>query len=760
MSSSNDDESLSSSSRSEEEDTDDQRDVVAQSQTGQVKSEQEEEPPLSISTNSHENQTESMMPKKRIRLSLKISKKPQDGVVSSWKSEDSSASVSAPRETTVKMEEEGGGGGGGGHPQQALPERDPEPSSPPKKRIKLVIPKAKASESQEQSSSLRSESTQPLAAAPTETLPPTVVVKEEANASVLAERYVGEDDVVAVVVAEPVKKSSSKSNNTQSASGAPAIGKKKTAHVHYNRSVRLPPMSSPGLLIPPGIYRGPVDANGLVSPNVVFTETMDSVGYNLESRTNNPHRGSSVQRIVDDMFDSNVKFCPTFPSLVPEKYLEMKKEEPSDVTPSETEMSSEHVEPESKVIPSLAQRLVSALETNPSSITDIAQSVAASSAQARGVLDVSAMFPLSLTLSYPEAYAEKQHEYAVLVDEREKAIVLYQEEEEKIYIARERSEMKGEKYGGPMKANVKIPPIPSKPEPFKLDDMQGMDASGFDLQYPPLHPPKVAFVDHLDKRCFHITEGRYFGLTSNGIADAHFEGPNAPGIGGLHQSSTSGLATASSSTGGLLFANPSVFSGAKASVALGINSAKSSLNRATKASETSKKTASTKKKATVKKHETSSANSSSASGKKSAAETKKNGPTVTATYADLRKIMEAGGEDTDKMRMVIIKAAVHAARAGKFENRSFRAYNRKVYPDVARAFSNFSGLKPCAKCKGNKQGTYSCRFRRKHDAPDNDGGDSWKVLEPLFSMPIGDLIIKPLKKKEPAGATEKTPESG
>jgi hypothetical protein len=88
------------------------------------------------------------------------------------------------------------------------------------------------------------------------------------------------------------------------------------------KPIRFPPMSSPGLLtsIPPtGAFRETVDpATGLATPAAVFAHAMSLAGYTLENRTKKPHRGSSVQRVVYDMFDSNVKFTLHFPTLVPE----------------------------------------------------------------------------------------------------------------------------------------------------------------------------------------------------------------------------------------------------------------------------------------------------------------------------------------------------------------------------------------------------------------------------------------------------------
>ena len=42
------------------------------------------------------------------------------------------------------------------------------------------------------------------------------------------------------------------------------------------------------------------------------------------------------------------------------------------------------------------------------------------------------------------------------------------------------------------------------------------------------------------------------------------------------------------------------------------------------------------------------------------------------------------------------------------------------------------GLKPCPRCKSNKQGAYHCRLRRKHKEMDHDGGNSVAKLEKII----------------------------
>jgi hypothetical protein len=69
----------------------------------------------------------------------------------------------------------------------------------------------------------------------------------------------------------------------------------------------------------------------------------------------------------------------------------------------------------------------------------------------------------------------------------------------------------------------------------------------------------------------------------------------------------------------------------------------------------------------------------------------------------LRKLMESDFAEKDDMQICICKAAVHASRSNN-PNESFKAVNGQVYPDISKAFSAFSGVRSCQRCKGNKQG--------------------------------------------------------
>lgn len=196
--------------------------------------------------------------------------------------------------------------------------------------------------------------------------------------------------------------------------------------------------------------------------------------------------------------------------------------------------------------------------------------------------------------------------------------------------------------------------------------------------------------------------------------DPNFVGPNAPGLGGLSLSGGTGLATANSggggSAGGTLLSAPNQ-SGASVN-------ANAAPKKDVKGKESGKPKPGTKpnsakgiKKpgakfpsgATAKTNGGKGTKPSPASTGGTPSKKKTNGPAATASSSDLRKIIEDGGEEAEKMRQCIIRAAVYASRCGK-HTRNFRAPNGKVYPDISKAFAGYAGLKPCERCKNNKQG--------------------------------------------------------
>ena len=216
----------------------------------------------------------------------------------------------------------------------------------------------------------------------------------------------GEDDAIAAVVDEsaPAKETAPKKR-----AGNPV------------RAIRFPPMSSPGLLIPAvsGIYRETVNENGLTTPSSVFDHAMSLAGYTVESRTNFPHRGSSVKRVVGDMFDSNVKFTLHFPKLVPENLLDsMKLKQDPDATMNGTNGTN------GTTHKSLPDRLLDAFHVSSSSPNKEQENAEMHDANGtksrvrRKLAQFSDMAPLSITTPYPENFVKKRMEYIVKVNER------------------------------------------------------------------------------------------------------------------------------------------------------------------------------------------------------------------------------------------------------------------------------------------------------------------------------------------------------
>jgi hypothetical protein len=303
------------------------------------------------------------------------------------------------------------------------------------------------------------------------------------------------------------------------------------------------------------------------------------------------------------------------------------------------------------------------------------------------------MVPISLTLPYPKEYLDKRLVYVQKVRERETLIVDYQEADEDIEMATEEG---AEKKPNP----VQVPAIPDPPEPISVEDL-GLDMSDFcsKREHPVYLPARAGLVSHLDPKCFHIP-GRYFGLTSNNVADPNVCGPNAAGYTG-----TSGLATATTST----TTSTSGLSGGGMTLILsaGFHCA-----------------------AAVPLKETASAKPQPLLARPAA-------PSETANALRLLMMDDAWAE---KFRLVILKAAAYASRTQVYDT-SFKGPNNLVYPDLVKAFSVYAQVKPCSRCKSNKQGVYHCRIRRRHKEADFDGGATASVLEPFEVAPLESLLV-------------------
>jgi len=292
----------------------------------------------------------------------------------------------------------------------------------------------------------------------------------------------------------------------------------------------------------------------------------------------------------------------------------------------------------------------------------------------------------------------------------ETIIVAYQEKEEALITEKEKAELMGKIKPGDdemsTKPNIVVPDIPRPPTPPRVQELYGWDKEKFVDRHPIYFPKgQESIVAHLDRSCFHIVDGRYFGLQTNQIADPHYVGPNAPGVGGLNLSGGTGLATANSGGGGSTSGTALLAAPAQTGASVIASSGHSKGASSTKSSKkTTAKDGSTSATAT----EEGSNGTGEPKNEGGPSKKKNDGATPTASASDLRKIMEDGGELAELMKTCIIRSAVHASRLGK-HSQSFKAPDGHIYPDVSKAFAAHAGLKPCIRCKNNKQGVRFCQ---------------------------------------------------
>lgn len=577
--------------------------------------------------------------------------------------------------------------------------------------------------------------------------------EEVVQATVVNTSDEGDDGIDAKVKVEPVK--STKTPTARSSTQKKRTSSKPSLPVNA-RGIRLPPLSSPGLLIPPsaGVFRGDADANGYTTPSSVFDHCMVLGGYTTEARTENPHRGSSVRRQVGDLFDSDVTFALNFPPLVPTELWSLPKEkspeapnesgpdaEKKEDAPTGADASKEEKKEEGNQRDA-AQLLLRSLaplgETKENGQTS---STPETSRKRRRPWQFSEMAPVSLTLPYPESYIQKRLRYVEKVQERERAIVVSQEAKQKYEDAQERYTLianakRTTEALPPEPVRPKptvIPPIPEPVSPPRASEMEGSEFNGLDDSNHPIYLPKThdKHTAHLDPACFGITEGRYFNLMTNSIADPNFVGPNAPGIAGLNLAGGSGLATAySGSTSTSVSALNAAYYG---STNTGNSAAGGSATKSAPTKSSSKKKSSSS-------GSTSAAAKSTTDSASVPDDALFSGQTPTSTSSELKKLMDEGGDDAIAMKNAIIRAAVYASRKNR-HTMSWMGSNGEVYPDVSKAFAAHGGVRPCNRCKNNKQGAYHCRLRRKHKDLDYDGGNSPEKLAPLFQVPLDDLLL-------------------
>ena len=402
---------------------------------------------------------------------------------------------------------------------------------------------------------------------------------------------------------------------------------------HSIKPIKIPPIASPGLLmIPPGGFpKERVPSVGVITPENLFDHHMTMAGYSLAQRVKNPHRGSSTQRHVGDMFDSNVKLTLHFPPMVPDEiWNEDGGEKPK----------------------ALLKGLEKATEAQRSS-----------GKRSR----FAEMLPISLTTQFPDEYLDKRRKYVAEVQAREKSIVDSQNYDEYVLDA--------EQEGWIAKPNpIKIPPIPVPPSPPTVREIRGVRLPEYEDIHP-AYPPKSCLA-HLDKDAFHITDGRYFGLSSNFVTDPSFQGPLAPGIAGINAAQGAGLATAHS---GLSSSGPGL-------TVSSFMAQHQSMDKKKDEGESTKDSL----------------------GVVSTSNVENNFPSPTATLDDLRKHIESGGPEVNDILDSIRKAAVFNNRSEKHDY-PFSTPDGKIYPNASEAFVLFSGIKPCQKCQSSKQGVSSTK---------------------------------------------------
>jgi hypothetical protein len=560
----------------------------------------------------------------------------------------------------------------------------------------------------------------------------------------------------------------------------PVISKAATGTASKRRSllpskqVRIPPINSPGLCMLRSPIPLPITSsdqstlNGTRStkyytPQQIFHEVMSGAGYTYEQRSEHPHRGSSVQRTIDDMFDTNVKLALHPIELAPSDLWNCKASTNSSAVSHCTNQRGDNTLPHF-LIRGLEDSRKTELQKRPRRLEveryDIETGVRKRSRYLEKPLQFCDMVPVSLTIPYPEWYIQKRLEYVAQVKQRETSIVQWQDAQEELEIAQEDYDghdlsdtETGVMIPRPTFINpITIPTIPNLPDPPKLHELctsklifggVNVDPSvkrelcispylGIELEVNketidesthPIYIPKdkEVLVAHLDPNCFHITEGRYFALQTNFIADPNFVGSSAPGLTGI--SNTGALATATTSTttstsgltgGGMTMILSASYHSAAAVAPTNLKDEATWSNKVqtSHAEEIVENTKTTDDKSlALCGTPTSVLSATSPMDKRHDINTEKASiklsttTTTTQTLSDLRKIME--GNDMaliETFRERIIRAIVHTFRSRRSCNIPFRGPNNETYPDIGKAFAWFGGVKPCDRCKSNKQG--------------------------------------------------------
>mmetsp|Transcript_49285 Transcript_49285/g.96409 ORF Transcript_49285/g.96409 Transcript_49285/m.96409 type:complete len:711 (+) Transcript_49285:103-2235(+) len=484
----------------------------------------------------------------------------------------------------------------------------------------------------------------------------------------------GEDSTGGKVM---VKDDSDHKSIPENVSGSTPKKKKKTKSSHSSHplphsSSRIPLESSSLVRMSPIYSPGLIHSSGGETPAVLFDKVVASAYAHYPDGVEPKHRGSSVRWKVGDMFDSRVDVYGGGKKAMLALGL-WNEAEYSDRTDEITIATKKKYKKSSVNLQTFLEKALNRLKNDrptcevykPAQFVD--------------------MIPKSCVINCPEEFLDKQKLYFHEVKKRENAIAQSQKEAEAYADAMDTYKNKRHKIeeSDGSKENIELPPkppalsipIPRAPTPPPAPEILGN---------------KKNLVGHLDPECFRHLTSRYYGLTSNNITDPQFVGPNAPGL-------TGPAANQSLQAGQVVLASQKGRSSSGRSGGRGKNSSKKDT-------------------------------SGSSAVQFLSASTNSRNSALASSSSDLKRVMEEGGENSEKMRFSLLKAAIIAIESGQ-DGGSWVAYNGEVYPDVSKAFGAYSGVKPCTRCKSNKQGAFYCRFKRCHRENDYDGGDSIAILD-------------------------------
>lgn len=320
------------------------------------------------------------------------------------------------------------------------------------------------------------------------------------------------------------------------------------------------------------------NATSTVSPLVIAPSSNDQEEQQQqkqEKQNHEPqHRGSSIKRKVEDMFDRDVMMTPDFPTLLPPEWMSSTYNSKEQIRIMSGEKDDDEEETKyacySEQTKSLIQDISRYLSdnNNKDEVSDDMECDDDDDANNdKPCLQFRDMVPISLITEYPPSYVNAHKEYTDKVIERERIIednqiaimkaqeayIQFEEDKEEWTIQMKKIENEQVKQKQdedkqneqqqdisskssshqpscisampeqpPNKPILQeIPPIPLEPPIPDKDDV--MTTSSKTLK-------KSLVSSYLDPDFYSKPTRPYFGLLSNSIADPQFIGPNAPGL--------------------------------------------------------------------------------------------------------------------------------------------------------------------------------------------------------------------------------------